>query len=35
MAGPMLGMTLLQLRAAGAVPEGTVWVLGGKRISLL
>ena len=34
-AGPMLGMTLLQLRAAGAVPDGPVWSLGGKIIRVL
>ncbi len=34
-AGPMLGMTLLQLRAAGALPEGSFWLLGGQRIRVL
>ena len=34
-AGPMLGTTLLQLRAAGALPDGPVWTLGGLRIRVL
>jgi len=34
-AGPMLGMTLLQLRAAGAAPDGSVWALGGRKIRVL
>ena len=34
-AGPLLGMTLLQLRAAGAVPDGPVWALKGQRIRVL
>jgi hypothetical protein len=34
-AGPLLGMTLLQLRAAGAVTDGPVWALGGQRIRVM
>ncbi len=34
-AGPMLGTALLQLRAAGAVPDGALWMLGGQRIRVL
>jgi hypothetical protein len=34
-AGPILGMTLLLLRAAGAVPEGSLWKLNGTRIRVL
>ncbi len=32
---PLLGRTLLQLRAAGAVPDGSSWNLGGKLIRVL
>jgi hypothetical protein len=34
-ATPLLGMTLLQLRAAGAVPEGSFWNLAGRKIRVL
>jgi len=34
-AGPMLGLTLLQLRARGAVAEDSLWVLDGRRIRVL
>lgn len=34
-AGPILGLTLLQLRAAGAVPDGATWLLGGQRIRVI
>jgi hypothetical protein len=32
---PLLGMTLLPLRAAGAMPDGSSWNLGGKLIRVL
>jgi hypothetical protein len=32
---PLLGMTLLQLRAAGAAPDGSSWRLGGKVVRVL
>ena len=32
---PLLGMTLLQLRAAGASPDGSYWNLGGDRIRVI
>jgi hypothetical protein len=32
---PLLGMTLLQLQAAGATPEGAYWLLGERRIRVL
>jgi hypothetical protein len=32
---PLLGMTMLQLRAAGAVPDGMYWNLGGSRVRVL
>ncbi len=32
---PLLGMTMLQLRARGAVPDGIYWNLGGDRIRVL
>jgi hypothetical protein len=32
---PLLGLTLLQLRARGAVPDGPYWILGGRRIRIL
>jgi hypothetical protein len=32
---PLLGMTLLKLLAAGAVPDGSCWKLGGKLIRVL
>jgi hypothetical protein len=34
-AGPLLGLTLLQLRAAGATPEDSLWVLNGTRVRVL
>ena len=34
-AGPLLGTTLLQLRAAGAIPDGSVWALAGQRIRVM
>lgn len=34
-ANPLLGMTLLKLRAAGAVPDGPVWALGSQRIRVI
>lgn len=32
---PLLGVTLLQLRAAGAVPDGPYWLLNGCRVRVL
>ncbi len=32
---PLLGMTLLQLQARGAVADGNYWNLGGKRVRVL
>lgn len=32
---PLLGMTLLQLRARGAVADGSYWNLGGRRVRVL
>jgi hypothetical protein len=32
---PTLGLTLLQLRAAGAVPDGPYWLLHGQRVRVL
>jgi hypothetical protein len=32
---PLLGMTLLQLRAQGAVADGSYWNLGGRRVRVL
>ena len=32
---PLLGMTLLQLRAGGAVADGAYWLLNGRRIRVL
>jgi hypothetical protein len=32
---PLLGMTLLQLRAAGAAIDGPYWILSGRRIRVL
>lgn len=32
---PLLGMTLLQLRAAGATPSGSYWMLGGQSFRVL
>jgi hypothetical protein len=32
---PVLGLTLLQLRAKGATEEGPYWLLGGRRIRVL
>lgn len=32
---PLLGLTLLQLRARGAVADGPHWILGGRRIRIL
>ncbi|MFO1315870.1 MAG: hypothetical protein U1F58_09715 [Burkholderiales bacterium] len=34
-AGPLMGLTLLQLRAVGAIPDGATWSLGGRRIRLI
>jgi hypothetical protein len=34
-AGNLLGLTLLQLRAAGAVSDGQFWLLDGRRIRVL
>lgn len=31
----LLGLTLLQLRAAGATPDGSYWQIGGRRIRVL
>jgi hypothetical protein len=32
---PLLGMTILQLRAAGATADGPYWILSGRRIRVL
>jgi hypothetical protein len=32
---PLVGLTLLQLRASGAVPDGPYWLLNGRRIRVL
>lgn len=32
---PLLGMTLLQLQAQGARPDGSLWNLGGRRVRVL
>ena len=32
---PLLGLTLLQLRAAGAVPDGAYWLLHDHRVRVL
>jgi len=32
---PLVGLTLLQLRAGGAVPDGSYWLLKGRRIRVL
>ncbi len=32
---PLVGLTLLQLRAAGAAPDGSYWLLNGRRIRVL
>jgi len=32
---PLVGVTLLQLRAGGAVPDGSYWLLDGRRIRVL
>jgi hypothetical protein len=32
---PLLGLTLLQLRASGAVADGSYWMLNGRRIRVL
>jgi hypothetical protein len=32
---PLLGMTILQLRAAGATPDGSYWNLHGRRVRVL
>jgi hypothetical protein len=31
----LLGLTLLQLRAAGAIPDGPYWLIGGLRVRVL
>jgi hypothetical protein len=32
---PLLSLTVLQLRNAGAVPEGSYWLYGGRRVRIL
>jgi hypothetical protein len=32
---PALGLTILQLRARGAVPEGPYWLLNGQRVRIV
>jgi hypothetical protein len=32
---PLLGLTLLELRASGAVPDGSYWNLNGRRVRVL
>jgi hypothetical protein len=32
---PLLGLTLLQLRAGGAVADGSYWILNGRRVRVL
>jgi hypothetical protein len=34
-AGPILGLTILQLRSRGAVPDGPWWLLDGQRVRVL
>lgn len=34
-AEPLVGLTVLQLRARGATPDGTYWVLGGRKVRVL
>jgi len=34
-AGPLLGLTLLQLRARGAIAEDSLWVLNNRRVRVL
>jgi hypothetical protein len=34
-AEPVLGLTILQLRSRGAVPDGPCWLLGGQRVRVL